>query len=119
MVPDSGYTLYIMREDSLLVRFRDKDTKDGVTRRTLKSLAAALGLSETEAVHRALVEYAQRFVPRYPKDDGALSEKTYAHIEEAVRRQHGGARVVESLFDEPVSSSEPSAPKRVSSARPR
>ncbi len=107
-----------MSDKSLLVRFRDKDTKDGVTRRTLKSLAATLGLSETEAVHRALVEYARRFVPRYPKDDGALREETYARIEEAVRRQHGGARLIESLFDEPVSSNEPSA-KRVSSARPR
>src|SRR5918993_1280288 len=49
-----------MQGKSLLVRFRDKDSKDGVTRRTLKKVASALGLSETEAIHRALVEYAHR-----------------------------------------------------------
>jgi hypothetical protein len=110
-----------MKENSLLVRFRDKDTKEGVTRRTLKSIASTLGLSETEAIHRALVEYARRIVPRYAKDDGPLSEETFVRIQEAVREQHGNADLVESLFDEPVSAiqPQPSASKRVSRSRPR
>jgi hypothetical protein len=108
-----------MKENSLLVRFRDKDTKEGVTRRTLKNIASTLGLSETEAIHRALVEYARRIVPRYAKDDGPLSEETYGRIQEAVREQHGNANLVESLFDEPVSAIQPSASKRVSPSRPR
>lgn len=106
-----------MQGKSLLVRFRGKDSRDGVTRRTLKNVASALGLSETEAIHRALVEYAQRHVPRYEQDEGPLSDEMYQRIEEAVRRQHGGATLIESLFDEPVSSIEPRA--RVSSSRPR
>lgn len=109
--------MYIMQGKSLLVRFRDKDSNDGVTRRTLKSVASALGISETEAIHRALVEYAQRHVPRYERDEGPLSEETYRRIEEAIRRQHGEATVIESLFDEPVGSIEPRG--RVSPSRPR
>jgi hypothetical protein len=109
--------LYIMKSQSLLVRFREKDSNDGVTRRTLKIVASALGLSETEAIHRALVEYAQRHIPRYERDEGPLSEATYQRIEEAIRRQHGEATVIESLFDEPVGSIEPRG--RVSSSRPR
>jgi hypothetical protein len=105
-----------MRAKSLLVRFREKDSKEGVTRRTLKNLASALGLSETEAIHRALVEYAQRHVPRYERDEGPLPDELYERIQEAVHRQHGGARLIESLFDEPADS-EPRA--RVSPARPR
>jgi hypothetical protein len=108
-----------MQGKSLLVRFRDKDSRDGVTRRTLKKVASVLGLSETQAIHRALVEYAQRHIPRYEMDDGPLSSETYERIQEAVRRQHGEGTVIESLFDEPVSPIEPGAFKRVSSTRPR
>lgn len=113
------YTLYIMQSKSLLVRFRGKDSKDGVTRRTLKNVASTLGLSETEAIHRALVEYAQRHVPRYERDDGALPDEAYDRIQEAVRRQHGEVTLIESLFDEPISSIEPRAARRVSTSRPR
>ena len=108
-----------MKGKSLLVRFREKDSKDGVTRRTLKNVATALGLSETEAIHRALADYAQRHVPRYERDDGPLSDEVHKRIQEAVRRQHGNATVIESLFDEPASSVAPRAAKRVSPARPR
>lgn len=108
-----------MQGKSLLVRFRDKDSKEGVTRRTLKSVASALGLSETEAIHRALVEYAQRHVPRYESDDGPLSDEAYERIEEAVRRQHGEGTLIESLFDEPVGSTGRRASKRVSASRSR
>ena len=108
-----------MQGKSLLVRFRDRDSKDGVTRRTLKNVASALGLSETQAIHRALVEYAQRHVPRYAKDDGPLSDETHERIREAVQRQHGEGTLIESLFDEPVGSSEPGASRRVSSSGSR
>ena len=108
-----------MQNKSLLVRFRGKDSKDGVTRRTLKKVASALGLSETEAIHRALVEYAQRHIPGYERDDGPLSAETYERIQEAVRRQHGEGTLIESLFDEPVSPIGPRATRRVSSSRPR
>lgn len=108
-----------MQSKSLLVRFRDKDSKDGVTRSTLKNVASALGLSETEAIHRALADYAQRHVPRYKPDDGPLSDEVHERIQEAVRRQHGNVTVIESLFDQPASPVARRASRSVSSTRPR
>lgn len=107
-----------MKDRSLLVRFRERDSREGVTRATMKRIASALDLSETEAVHRALVEYARRFVPRYAMDDGALSREQHAAISGVVRSKHGEAREVESLFDQPAAAVKPRA-KRVSSSRAR
>ena len=69
-----------MSDESLLVRFREKDSREGITRATMKKIASALDLSETAALHRALVEYAQRFVPQYPRDNGPLSEAQYRKV---------------------------------------
>jgi hypothetical protein len=106
-----------MRGKSLLVRFPEKDSKDGVSRRTLKNVASALGISETEAIHRALLEYSQRHVPRYEPDDGPLSDEVHERIQAAVRRQHGEGGLIETLFDEQVNSIAPRA-RRDSSSRP-
>ena len=108
-----------MKEKSLLVRFRDRDSREGVTRSTLKMIADALELSETEAVHRALVEYAQRFVPRYARDEGPLDREQYGKIADAVHKKHGNATVTESLFDEPAAGTGPRASKRLSASRSR
>jgi len=108
----------VVKDRSLLVRFRERDSREGVTRATMKKIADALDLSETETVHRALVEYAKRFVPRYAMDEGPLSRERHARIAEVVREKHSGAKVVESLFDQPPAASKPRA-KRVSSPRAR
>ena len=111
-----------MPDDAMLVRFRDKDSKEGISRATMKKIARALDLSETAAVHRALVELAQRYVPRYPRDNGPISEEQQRAIGEIVRKKHGKAAVVDSLFEEfsPASSEvQPSGRKRISTARPR
>lgn len=108
-----------MSDEPLLIRFREKDSREGITRATMKKIASALDLSETAALHRALVEYAQRFVPQYPRDNGPLSEAQYRKVAEIVRKEHGDAKVTESLFDEPVTGTRPRAAKRVSSSRSR
>ena len=107
-----------MKDRSLLVRFRQRDSREGVTRATMKKIASALDLSETETVHRALVEYAKRFVPRYAMDEGPLSRDRQARISEIVRAKHGEATEVESLFEQPPAASKPRA-KRISSPRTR
>ena len=107
-----------MKDKSLLVRFREKDSREGISRATMKKIARALDLSETAALHRALVEYAQRFVPQYPRDDGPLSESQHRKIAEIVRK-HGYATVIASLFEEPTSARASRAPKRVSASRSR
>ena len=108
-----------MKDKSLLVRFRNRDSRDGVTRATMRKIAGALDLSETEAVHRALVEYAKRFVPRYAPDDGPLSDAQHAKIARVVRERHGRAKTVESLFDKPAVAVKSRARSRVSASRAR
>ncbi|MCC6868465.1 MAG: hypothetical protein IT522_06545 [Burkholderiales bacterium] len=111
-----------MADEALLIRFRDKDSKEGISRATMKAIARALDLSETAAVHRALVDLAQRHVPRYPRDNGPITEEQHRAITEIVRRKHGEAVVTESLFEDPSQTtrdSRPSGGKRVSSSRPR
>ena len=57
----------------LLLKFRARDTQLGVTRKTVKALAARFDLSETQVVHMALSRMAQDELPPYEADDGPLS----------------------------------------------
>jgi hypothetical protein len=61
--------------DSLLLKFRAKDTRQGVTRSTLKAIAAELDATETQVVHMALSKLAEEVLPAYEADDGPLSAK--------------------------------------------
>jgi len=111
-----------MAEKSMLVRFRNVDSSDGITREMLKKLARVLGVSETAAMHKAMAEFAQRHVPQYPKDDGPLTDAQYLKIDEMVRKKHGNSVVVESLLDanqSTLATVTPSARKRLSASRPR
>ena len=103
----------------MLFRFREKDSREGITRKTLKQLAQALDVSETAAIHKALVEYARAHVPQYPRDDGPLSATQLRKISGIVRKKHGNANITVSLLDEPVRKVGTRASKRVSAARGR
>jgi len=60
---------------SLLLKFRARDTQFGVTRQTVKAMAARFDLSETEIVHMALSRMAKEELPAYEADDGPLSAR--------------------------------------------
>ncbi len=60
---------------SLLLKFRLKDTQFGVTRDTVKKMAAMYDLSETEIVHMALSRMAKDDLPAYEADDGPLTAR--------------------------------------------
>lgn len=66
--------------DNLLVKFRVKDTQFGVTRSTVKALAAELDLSETQVIHMALSRFASDVLPAYAPDDRPLTAKQIAAI---------------------------------------
>jgi hypothetical protein len=68
----------------LLLRYRDRDTAYGVTRRTTTRLAERLGLSETQVVHVALANLARQTLPRYEADNGPLSAEQLAAISKLV-----------------------------------
>jgi hypothetical protein len=59
--------------EGILLRYRDKDTAYGVTRKTATRLAESLGLSETQVVHVALAKLARQTLPRYEVDEGPLA----------------------------------------------
>ena len=68
------------KPEKLLLQFRAKESRFGVTRRTVKKMAAALGLSETETALLALARMRDTLVPAYPEDDGPLTDRQLAAI---------------------------------------
>ena len=74
--------------DGILLRYRDKDTAYGVTRKTTTRLAQTLGLSETQVVHVALANLARQTLPRYEPDDGPLTPEQLAAIDKLVPQGH-------------------------------
>jgi hypothetical protein len=80
----------------ILLRYRDKDTAYGVTRKTTTRLADTLGLSETQVVHVALANLARQTLPRYELDDGPLTEAQMDAIDRL--QPPGRMKVTKSLF---------------------
>lgn len=54
-------------------RYHTTDSPAGVTRGTTQRLAQALGVDETQAIHLALRQMAERVLPQYEPDDGPLT----------------------------------------------
>lgn len=71
----------------LLVSFRSRDGMFGVTRSTMRKLAAELNLNETQVVHVALRRLADSVLPAYEADDGPLSTEQLATIRRLAGRQ--------------------------------
>lgn len=80
----------------VLLRYRDKDTAFGVTRRTTTRLAQTLGLSETQVVHVALANLARQTLPRYEADNGPLTGRQMDAIDRL--QPPGRMKVKKSLF---------------------
>jgi len=66
--------------DSLLLKFRSKDSRFGVTRETVKALASELDTTETQVVHMALSKLAEEMLPAYEADDGPLTAGQLASV---------------------------------------
>jgi hypothetical protein len=71
----------------LLVSFRSRDGLFGVTRGTMRKLAAELNLNETQVVHVALRRLADSVLPAYEADDGPLTAEQLATIRRLAGRQ--------------------------------
>ena len=80
--------------DKLLLKFREKDTTYGVTRETLKALAAELDTTETMVVHLAVSRFAKEILPAYEADDGPLSSPYLAWLERVARKQLPKGKVI-------------------------
>ncbi|MBU3581011.1 hypothetical protein ICN19_03150 [Polynucleobacter sp. AP-Capit-er-40B-B4] len=79
-------------------RYRAQDSATGVTRSTAKRLAETLGVDETQVIHLALHELANKFLPQYAADDGALSKAQIQQIKKVAPKARKGI-VRSSLFE--------------------
>lgn len=86
--------------DSLLLKFRAKDSRFGVTRDTVRALASELDISETLVIHMALSRFAEELLPAYEPDDGPLTAKQLAALRKAADRVLPQGRLINrsSLF---------------------
>ena len=84
------------QRQGMVFRFRDTDTRFGVSRRTTARLAKQLGMTETEVIHFAIAQLAREQLPAYEPDDAALSSKQLDRIKKL--EPQGRMRTVESLF---------------------
>ena len=69
----------------VLIKFKSRDSRYGVTRETLKALAKKMGVSETMVVHLAISRFAKEVLPAYTMDDGPLTTGDIARIRKAAR----------------------------------
>lgn len=61
-------------------RYRNVDSRAGVTRKTAKRLAETLGVDETQVIHMALYQLAVRVLPQYEQDEGPLTKAQIRQI---------------------------------------
>jgi len=86
--------------DSLLLKFRSKDSRFGVTRDTVKALASELDTTETQVVHMALSKLAEEMLPGYAPDDGPLTASQLASVRRSAKPKMPKGKVLDkqSLF---------------------
>ncbi len=86
--------------DSLLLKFRSRDTRFGVTRDTVKALARELDTTETQVVHMALSKLAEEMLPAYAADDGPLTTSQLAVVRKLAKAKMPKGKVLlkQSLF---------------------
>ena len=70
---------------NLLIKFKSKDSRYGVTRKTLQALAEEMDVSETMVVHLAISRFAKEVLPAYAMDDGLLTTGDIARIRKAAQ----------------------------------
>ena len=96
MGPTSNRSSRPRAREGIVFRFREKDTRFGVSRRTAKRLAKLLGMTETEVIHFAIAQLASLQLPAYEPDEGALTPKQLERIRSL--EPQGRMQVSEGLF---------------------
>lgn len=64
--------------DSLLLKFRSMDSRFGVTRSTLRTLAQKLNVPETQVIHMALAQFAAQVIPADAVEEGSMPSEQIA-----------------------------------------
>lgn len=69
--------------ENVLFRLCKQDTPTGVSGATIDRLTKQTGLSQTEVIHLALRQLADRCLPKYELDDGPLTDAEHEAIRAA------------------------------------
>lgn len=73
--------------DALLLNFKSGETRNTVSRKTVKQLAGLLGFNETQVAQYALAKLREELIPAYPADAPELSAKAIATIRKNVNQE--------------------------------
>ncbi|MGV7211196.1 hypothetical protein ACLB1G_25450 [Oxalobacteraceae bacterium A2-2] len=71
------------QEPGFLLRLHKQDSAEGVSEETVQKLMDVTGLSRTEVAHLALRQMANRYLPCYEQDEGALTPEQIRAIRQA------------------------------------
>lgn len=69
-----------MATDALLLKFKDADTLNSVTRSTVKQMARVMGFNESQVIQLALAKLRAEVIPAYLPDDGPVSQTMIRHL---------------------------------------
>lgn len=72
--------------DALLLNFKAGETRNTVSRKTVKKLAGILGFNETQVALYALAKLREELIPAYPADAPELSAKAIKTIRRQVNQ---------------------------------
>ena len=86
------------QRNQIAFRYRNSDSRTGVTRNTARRLAKHIGVDETQVIHMALHELAVRTLPQYEQDEGPLTGTQVKQIRKLAARDKKRS-VRSSLFD--------------------
>ncbi|OGT54761.1 MAG: hypothetical protein A3E01_18785 [Gammaproteobacteria bacterium RIFCSPHIGHO2_12_FULL_63_22] len=75
-----------MAADALLIKFNAGETRNTVTRQTVKLLAETMGFNETQVTMYALARLREQVIPAYLADAPDLSEKAIASVRAQVNQ---------------------------------
>ncbi len=71
-------------------RYCEVDTPMGVSRETAKRLSVLLGLDETQTIHLAMRQLADKHLPQYEPDNGMVTARQVDQIRRAAGSRKPG-----------------------------
>ncbi|WNH54255.1 hypothetical protein [Stenotrophomonas oahuensis] len=88
-----------MSSQTLLMKFKDKDTPNTVTRSSVKAMAEILGFNETQLINYALAKLREQVMPSMPAPTPDLSPAALQAIRERFEAHEVGYKPTRSLID--------------------
>ncbi|HAT1528475.1 TPA: hypothetical protein PDH53_004173 [Morganella morganii] len=88
----------VKKTESVLLRFKERDSFDEISSDTFHQLMEATGMSKTRLMHFALSKIRDSFIPAYEMDDGPITDKQIRMLNEITSL----GDIPEDFFDEMI-----------------